>query len=496
MRNSIVRTVPSMICISINQESRRLALADMVNAARQCDLLEIRLDRFGKAPEIGELLANKSKPAILSCRRPKDGGDWEGTEAERLAILRQGIISKADYVEIELDVADDIRRFPPTQRVISYTNLRETPADILEIYEEAKTKSPDVIKLTTLARTPEEAWPLVQILGTAVVPTVVVGLGKPGVMLSLLGKRIGAPWTYAALERGMEAYPGQATVHDLRHVYHLESIGKSTRFVGVTGFGERELYSVAALNAALAHANLAFRCLPMGVGDIKVLRRVMDAVKLAAAVIDAEHQSTILEIEPELHGDAKETQSADLLIHKGEIWHAFDTACAARLQALAGALKAKSGAAQPIKDRMVLVVGINDMTRVLAKEVQRLGGNAILASHRRKAGQEMAQEIGCRFVQYEALYSTMHDALVVCDEERNESKGLHLGYLKQGMVVMDLTASLRLSNLLREARDRGAQIVEPRQLFLQQLDQQARLLTGKTVPMDVLQKALPEEDEP
>src|SRR6516165_1866537 len=113
-----------MICISIAQESRRFALADMVNAAKQCDLLEVRLDRFGKAPDVGELLANKPKPVIMSCRRPSDGGLWDGSEDERLAILRQCIVSKADYVEIELDVADQIRKFPPAKRVISYTNLR------------------------------------------------------------------------------------------------------------------------------------------------------------------------------------------------------------------------------------------------------------------------------------------------------------------------------------------------------------------------------------
>ena len=135
-----------MICISINQESRRLALVDMLNAARQADLLEVRLDRFGKAPDLGELLANKPKPIIMSCRRAKDGGYWDGSEKDRLVILRQCIISKADYVEIELDVADDIRRFPPSQRVIAYTNLQETPSDILDIYDEAKSKSPDVIK--------------------------------------------------------------------------------------------------------------------------------------------------------------------------------------------------------------------------------------------------------------------------------------------------------------------------------------------------------------
>ncbi len=69
-----------MICISIAQSSRRFALVDMLNAARGGDLLDVRLDCFGKAPELGEMLAHKPKPVIMSCRRPQDGGSWEGTE--------------------------------------------------------------------------------------------------------------------------------------------------------------------------------------------------------------------------------------------------------------------------------------------------------------------------------------------------------------------------------------------------------------------------------
>src|SRR5262245_13957940 len=185
-----------MICISIVQESRRFALVDMLNASRQCDLLEVRLDHFAKAPDISELLQAKPKPVIFSCRRPKDGGFWDGSEEERLALLRQCIIGKAEYCEIELDQADQIRKFPPTKRDISYTNLQETPSNLAEIDAECQRKNPDVVKLTTLARTPEEAWPLIQIMVKPAVPTVVVGLGKPGLMLSILGKKIGAPWTY------------------------------------------------------------------------------------------------------------------------------------------------------------------------------------------------------------------------------------------------------------------------------------------------------------
>src|SRR5260370_24133586 len=117
-----------MICVSMAQESRRLALADMLNAARQGDLLELRLDRFAKAADVAELLTAKPKPVIMTCRRSQDGGQWQGPEEERLALLRHCIISKADYVEIELDVAEQIHPIPRSNAVNSHPNLPSTPA--------------------------------------------------------------------------------------------------------------------------------------------------------------------------------------------------------------------------------------------------------------------------------------------------------------------------------------------------------------------------------
>jgi 3-dehydroquinate dehydratase/shikimate dehydrogenase len=475
-----------MICISIVQVSRRLALADMLNAARYCDLLEVRLDRFGKAPEVGDMLAVQPKPVIMSCRRPSDGGLWDGNEDERLAILRQCIVSKADYVEIELDVADQIRKFPPAKRVISYTNLQETPADIAEIYAEAQTKNPDVIKLTTLARTPEQAWPLVQILARATVPTIVVGLGKPGVMLSVLGAKIGAPWTYAALERGMEAYPGQPTVSDLEEVYHYRSINRSTRLIGVTGFSERERATIAALNAAFAHLQLPARCLPMGIGNVRLFGKVIEAVKLAATVIDAEHRQTILPIATEREPSAVRTGAADLLLHRDNKWHAANTQIPATINALETAMRARSGSEHPLAGRMVLLAGVNDLTRMIALELSQRGSVLILAGQDRDAAQQLAQKLKCRFVQFGALYQTTHDVLIVCEEAK-----IHPGYLNSGMTVLDLTSPLQPSTVLREAEARGCTVVAPRQLWLEQVSLQCQLLTSKDVPRHVFSDAAP-----
>jgi 3-dehydroquinate dehydratase/shikimate dehydrogenase len=486
-----------MICISIQSESRRLALADMLNAAPQCDILEVRLDRFTKAPEISELLANRPKPVIMSCRRRADGGDWSGTEEERLALLRQCIISKAEYVEIELDAADAIRKFPPSKRVISYTNLSETPPDITKIYEEAQSKSPDVIKLVTLARTPEEAWPLVQIVAKQAVPTVVVGLGKPGVMLTVLGKKLDAPWTYAALERGMEAYPGQPTVRDLEAVYHYRAINRSTRLVGVTGFTEQEFATVAALNAALAHLGLPARCLPLAVGKIAVFRKVIDAARLASVVVDPQHRGHVLEVATQPEEAAKEAEAADLLVQRDDQWHGYNTLWRAAIAALDATLKARSPD-KGLDGRIVMIVGANALARTMAYGVKRRGGAPIIASRDAGAAQHTAQRFGCRHILFEAIYSTMHDVLVVCSAEQEKLKekarsgeaGIHSGYLKPGMTVMDLTTMPRKSALLSDAEVRGCNVVSPRSLLLDQLQLEVRLITGQDVPREVLEAAV------
>jgi 3-dehydroquinate dehydratase/shikimate dehydrogenase len=470
-----------MLCISINQESRRFALADMLNAGRFGDLLEVRLDRFGKAPDVGELLARKPKPLIMTCRRTDDGGFWDGSEGERLAILRQCVISKADYVELELDIADDVRRNGPCKRIISYTNLEETPADILDIYDQARGKNPDVIKLVTRARTPEEAWPLVQILAKSSVPTVIAGLGRTNTMLALLGRKLGAPWIYAALERGMEAYPGQPTIDDLNAIYRVADIQKSTRFVGIVGHGPREIALAACLNAAFASADMGLRCLPLEIGNLKTFRKLIDIVKLAGVVIDAKHAETVLELEPELHGAARTTKAVDLLVSKDDALHGFHKGAKVWVNRLEKMLRSRFGGAKPLKDRVIMLAGIGPSARLLAEEINSEGGIAILASHQKAEAQQFAKELGCRHIGFEAIYTTLHDALVVCDAETVKGKeaAIHPGYLQPGIVVMDLTADLASSPLVREALARSAAAVLPADIFLDQALELARMLTNK-----------------
>jgi len=329
------------------------------------------------------------------------------------------------------------------------------------------------------------------------VPTVVVGLGKPGVMLTVLGRKMGAPWAFAALERGMEAYPEQPTVRDLRDVYHYDAIDRKTKLTGVTGFGEREYLTVALLNAAFARLGLAVRCLPLEIGSMRLFRKVLDAIKLPAVVVDEGHQDTIRDVVTEAESNVDRAGAADLLVHQGEKWQGWYLRHRAAVDALEAVLRSRGGGDKPLEGRTVMVVGATGLARVLGQRIVKRGGILILASRDRTAVQQLAQELQCRHVQYEAVYSTLHDVLVVCSDEqraatagRSREAGLHAGYLKPGMTVMDLTEGPRPSALLREAQQRGCGVVLPQQVLLEQTARQVRLIAGKETPREPLQETL------
>ena len=487
-----------MICITIAQESRTLALADMLNAALMgADLLEVRLDCFDKAPNLPDLLAAKRKPLLFSCRRLQDGGNWKGTEVERQVLLRQAILIKADYVEIEEDIADQIRPFPPCQRVISYTNLKETPPDIMGIYAEMQQKKPDVIKLTCRARTPEEAWPLVQILAKPPVPTVEVGLGRPGVMLAVLGRKIGAPWTVAALEKGMEAYPGQPTMRDLEEIYSYRDIGKPTRFVGVTGLGEREFLTCGLMNSAFRSLKLHHRVLPMQVGNLKHFHKISEAVKLQGVTVEEEFYEQIHET-AQLDASAKvPVQAADFILPGAEGWVASNTLGEAATTALIATIRNREPEAEePLKGRTVLFAGCGPLTRMLAASIKERGAGLIFASKDRNEALRMSQIFGARQLPWEGIYSTMHDVLVIsrdggkADAEDEEEMPVHPGYLRGTMYILEMTNIPQPSRFLREAKLRGCGIVPPGRLLLEQVRQHVKRITGQEVPLAGLEEKL------
>ena len=494
-----------MICVTIARNSRRLALAGMINAARMnADMVEVRLDRFEKQPDFAELLAAKKTPVMFSCRRVKDGGVWARSENDRLALLRQAILARPDYVAIEHDVAEQVRPFGNVRRVISYSNIDETPADIADICERCSKQFADAVQLTCKARNAEDAWSLLQAISRSAAPVVVVGLGWQGITPALVGRQFGSPWVVAATERGSEAYPGQPTVRELIDVYRFRDISRETRWIGITNLGQWEVLTIALLNATFAAQESTKRCLPLPVGDARQFGKIAHRLKLRGIVVGPQDQPALRTMAEELDdnvrfasaaSDGEQVESAvDLLMPHGEkSWKGASIFPRAAGTALRAALRRQG---KSLENSMVMFAGLTPITVGIARAVKKHGGKMIFADRDDKKANQYCRWFGGRHVRPEAVYTTLHDVTVLgatpsIDPDADVSEpALHPGFLKPGMTLMDLTATPRPTPLMQEAVRRGCAIVEPLDLLFENVRRLLYRMRGQEPSRRVLKQTI------
>ncbi|HLQ43202.1 MAG TPA: type I 3-dehydroquinate dehydratase, partial [Planctomycetaceae bacterium] len=329
-----------MICISVSPASRTLAKVDLLNAANRGDVVELGLDHLLKEPNVAELMEGIPKPILISCRTQEQGGAWEGTETERITLLRQAIVAGPAYIELDLEAAKSIPRFGKTKRVISYTSLdRPLTSNIDAIFEQAKKVHADVVKFTWPTPTLEATWPLLSAVSKKrEIPVVGLGLGRAGLTFSLLGRKYGSPWIYAALEKGMESFAGEATVFELDETYLWRSINAQTKFLGVSGLGDSEAATVRTMNKMFDRCQLDMRCLPLTTEKFDKFKQMLDSLKVNVLVAAGKTAEDMLPLAEKMEEVTQLSQHGDLLLKQNDVWTAYNSLWRSAVKALEATL--------------------------------------------------------------------------------------------------------------------------------------------------------------
>ena len=483
-----------MICISVCPASRTFAKVDMLNAARQCDVVELCLDRLVKEPDVGDLIAGIDKPVLVSCRRKRDGGQFEGSDEQRLTLLRQAIVSGPAYIELDYEDAQTIPRFGDTKRVITYTSLDKPfgKEEIEEIFDEAKQLNADVVKFTWPTPTLEAAWPLLSAVAKKrKIQAVGMGLGRAGMTFSLLGRKYGSPWIYAALERGMEAYEDQATVGELDDIYGWRAIDSSTSFIGIVGTGGAESITCQCFNAVFKAMKMNARCLPLMSEEVDKLKTMLDSLKIKAIVTSRDLGDVILPMADELEESARLGQYADLLLNKGSGWQAWNSIWRSAVKQLEKKISGTGSDKRPLDKQNVLIVGSGSLARSMVYGISKRRGLVSVTGPDDKAAQNVATAFDVRFVPFGNLYNTLCDVVVLADpaiQLGSHKTEFNPSYLASRMTVIDVTETPFDSPFIKQARDRGAKVVEPRAIYMDNIATQVKSITGKDVAAESFQK--------
>ena len=230
-----------MICIPVIANNLEDALHDMTEASKVADIIELRLD-YIKNPDLKRLLEGRTKPVIVTNRPIREGGKFDGSEEERIALLKLAIQLHANFVDVEHDSIQNINRdmvhrasMGKTKRIVSYHNFRETPGNLTDIYQRLSQSGADIIKIVTYANDIVDNVKIYRLLQQTRIPTISFCMGEYGIISRILYKRFGSYLTFASLRAGKESAPGQICIDELLNIYHARRRDKNTAIYGLIG---------------------------------------------------------------------------------------------------------------------------------------------------------------------------------------------------------------------------------------------------------------------
>lgn len=469
-----------------------------IQEAAKCgaELIELRLDFLARPPDLKRLLAEKPCPMIVAIRRPQDGGRWKGSEETRLLLLRQAVAAGFDYIDLETDVADAVPRFRDVKRIVSYHNLRGVPPDLEEIHRRMCLQDADVVKIAVRAETPADNLRLLALCGKSPKPTVAFCLGDLGAPSRILAGKFGAPFTYSAfnIERGIA--PGILSSEEMTRVYRYNAIGPATRVYAVIGDPVAHSLSPLVHNAAFAALGLDCVLMPMRTpqSDLAETLKRFDTVPIEGYCVTLPLKESAAALASRRDAEVELTGAANTLVRRPQGgFEAYNTDCGAAVESLRAAL-AGQDAGFGLAGRSVLILGAGGAARAVAHGMQRAGALVTLCNRTSERAQLLAQQVGCRVVDWTARHTVIPDILINCTSvgmhPHLDEMPIHVSALRQGLWVFDIVYTPETTLLVREARERGCHVLTGVDMFVRQAALQFQLFTGKEPPLDLMRRVV------
>jgi len=181
------------------------------------DFLEWRADGFSA----GTRIPAAPVPWVLTARDPREGGIGDLSAAARREVLLENL-PKASMVDIELRNARSMSAVIASARasackvIFSFHDFKKTPSavELQSILDRAVDSGADVVKVATMARSPQDVGRLLELFGRSATPLAVMGMGPLGMASRLLFACSGSALNYGWLHR--PNVPGQWSAVELR----------------------------------------------------------------------------------------------------------------------------------------------------------------------------------------------------------------------------------------------------------------------------------------
>ncbi len=336
-----------MICLCLTGETRHEWTQQIDRNREYVGMVEMRVDLLRPAERTPTALGawweqhGGGLDSILTIRRRRDLGRWEGDEAQRLFLYSRLIPAiMPDYIDIELD-----RRGNPGWDQLALM-FRAQEGTVLRSHHEAEEMPTDLAgTMALLAADPQEIPKLaIPCASTADLvryleaisefrtrmnrrTAVWVGMGEYGRPTRLLPTRIGSLWTYAVEENAVA--PGQISVHDLSQLYRINEAQPDWPVFAVVGDPIAHSASPRYHNERFASDGAQALYVPIRIDRFDQFEPLARLLGLSGVSVTVPHKRAALRFAGESEDEARRIGAANTLLYKrgpdGFFWIAANT---------------------------------------------------------------------------------------------------------------------------------------------------------------------------
>jgi len=485
-RANVTRVVAAVMAPS-TEETLRAVEASTGGA----DLVELRVDAI-RDPNLEALRGAGSRPLIFTCRSPREGGVFSGSETERRQILRRALELGFDYVDIELDTIDDtLRDVESSSRLIlSHHAFDRLPDDLLGWVGRAADWGADVVKLAGRVSSLAEVLRLgemgraVRDRGLAFAP---ITMGPAGVAGRVLASRLGAEWTYAAA-RGLPATgPGQLDLDELLDRYRFRSIDASTGIYGIVGRPVQGSLSPVMHNDSFGRQGLNAIYVPFEEEELSTFVEAAKDLGVAGLSVTRPFKEAILPFLDATDDNATAIGAVNTVAVRDGKWLGFNTDA--------------EGVVRPITRRLnpagkrAVILGAGGAARAAAIGLRRAGAEVCVLARSPERARAVADLAGGDAGSLVELARRPWDILVNATplESGLLERGREPESLRPGAAVLDMVYDPERTELLEAAQRRGAMAIPGLEMLVEQAVCQAEIWTGASASAEQMERAAREE---
>nr|CAB3466072.1 unnamed protein product [Digitaria exilis] len=502
---------PTLVCVPATARAPREMAAELAAAAALgADVAELRLDRLaGFAPrrDLPVILADpRPLPALVTYRPKWEGGEYEGDDEPRFEALMLAMELGAEYVDIELKVADKFigllsgKKPDNCKLIVSSHNFENTPSteELANLVAQIQATGADIVKIVTTATEIVDVARMFQILVQCQekqVPIIGLVMNDRGLISRILCPKYGGYLTFGSLEKGRESAPAQPTAADLINLYNIRQIGPDTKVFGIIGKPVGHSKSPILHNEAFRSVGFNAVYVPFLVDDLAKFLNTYSSPDFVGFSCTIPHKEAAVRCCDEVDPIARDIGAVNTMVRRpdGKLV-GYNTDYVGAISAIEDGIRATSSqptdpTTSPLAGRLFVVIGAGGAGKALAYGAKEKGARVVIANRTFARAQELANLIGGPALTLADLENYHPEEGMIL--ANTTAIGMHPNVnetplSKQALtsyaVVFDAVYTPKETRLLREAAECGAIVVSGLEMFIRQAMGQFEHFTGTPAP--------------